>query len=62
MPHALKVEKHQPKPARAKIRVDDCPGAGTGDKDRMLGCAVTLINDGGSEARFLARFGSRTKL
>ncbi len=62
LPHALQVEKHQPKPAQAKIRLDDCPGAGTGDKDRMLGCAVTLINDGGSEAKFLARFGSRTKL
>ena len=62
LPHALQIEKHQPKPAKAKIRLDDCPGAGTDDKDRMLGCAVTLINDGGSEAKFLARFGSRTKL
>jgi len=61
LPHALQVDQGLQARANAKVRESNCPTAGEKNDDRMLGCAVAYLQDG-SHDKFLARFGTQTKL
>jgi len=62
LPNALNSgAKNGPRPARHSLAEKNCPAAGQDGKDKVLGCAVTLLRSG-SEANFLALMGQRKSL